>query len=272
MATCYRHPNRETGVSCSNCGRPICPECMTPTPVGMRCPECARQKTRVTRGVGEASLFAAAPATTVLIAINVAVFLAEVATAGGGLEPLGSSLITEFGLFGPFVAEGEWYRLLTCAFLHASLFHIGGNMLLLYFLGRILEPGIGTPRFLAVYFVSLFAGSFGALLLSPDSLSFGASGAVFGVLGATFLVARGRGVDALASTVGILIVLNLAISFGVPGISVGAHLGGLAAGFLCALLVLAGERGMLGHRHFPAEMTAMTALGILSIALAIGVA
>jgi membrane associated rhomboid family serine protease len=269
---CYRHPNRETGVSCSNCGRPICPECMTPTPVGMRCPECARQKTRVTRGVGEASLASHAPATFALIAINVAAFFAEIATGGGGFETLSSTLLPEFGLFGPSVAEGEWYRLFTSAFLHAGLWHIAGNMLLLYFLGRILEPGIGTPRFVAIYLVSLFAGSLGALLVSPDSLSFGASGAVFGVLAATFVIARGRGVDALASAVGIVLLLNLAISFGVRGISIGAHLGGLVAGFLCALLILAGERGKLGERHFPAEMVAMTALGVLSIALAIAVA
>jgi membrane associated rhomboid family serine protease len=244
---------------------------MTPTPVGMRCPECARQRTRVTRGAGETTLLARAPATFVLIAINVAVFLVEVATGAGGLEPLGSSLITEFGLFGPSVAGGEWYRLLTSAFLHANLFHIGGNMLLLFFLGRILEPGVGTPRFLGIYFVSLFAGSFGALLLSPESLSFGASGAVFGVISATFVIARGRGFDALASSVGILILLNLAFSFGVRGISIGAHLGGLAGGFLCALFILAGERGYLGERHAPMELLAMAALGFFSIAAAITV-
>ena len=270
--TCYRHPSRETGVSCSNCGRPICPECMTPTPVGMRCPECARQKTRVTRGVGEASLRMAAPATFFLIAANVAAFVAEIATGAGGFETLTSSLIPEFGLYGPSVAEGEWYRLLTCGFLHAGLFHIAGNMILLFFLGRILEPGIGTARFLAIYFVSLFAGSLGALLLTPDSLSIGASGAVFGVLAATFVIARGRGVDALASTVGILIVLNLAISFGVRGISLGAHLGGLAAGLLCALLILAGERGHLGPRHFPMEILAMAAIGFFCAASSIAVA
>jgi membrane associated rhomboid family serine protease len=245
---------------------------MTPTPVGMRCPECARQRTKVTRGVGQASLSTRAPATFVLIALNVAVFFAEIASGSGGFNTITSSLIPEFGLFGPSVAEGEWYRLLTSAFLHAGLFHIAGNMILLYFLGRILEPGIGTPRFVAIYLVALFAGSFGALLLSPDSLSVGASGAVFGVLAATFVIARGRGVDALASTVGILILLNLAFSFGVAGISIGAHLGGLAAGFLCALLILAGERGMLGQRHFPAEMIAMTAIGVAAILAAIAIA
>jgi membrane associated rhomboid family serine protease len=246
---------------------------MTPTPVGMRCPECASQRTKVVRGAGEASLSTTAPATFVLIAINVAVFLAEVAGAGGGFYNVSSSSLTiDYGLFGPFVSEGEWYRLVTCAFLHEGIWHIAGNMFLLFFLGRILEPGIGTPRFVALYVVSLLAGSFGALLLSPDSLSYGASGAVFGVLGATFVIARGRGVDALASSVGILIVLNLAISFGVPGISIGAHLGGLVAGVLCALLIIAGERGMLGARHFPAEMIAMAAIGLVSVIGALAVA
>jgi membrane associated rhomboid family serine protease len=270
--TCYRHPNRETRVSCSKCGRPICPDCMTPTPVGMRCPECARERTKVTRGVGETSTLTRAPATFVLIAVNVAVFFAEIATGSGGFDTITSSLIPEFGLFGPSVADGEWYRLLTCAFLHAGLFHIAGNMILLFFLGRILEPGIGTPRFVGVYFVSLFAGSFGALLLSPDSLSVGASGAVFGILAATFVIARGRGIDALASSVGILILLNLAFSFGVRGISIGAHLGGLIGGILCALFILAGERGMLGQRHLPMELLAMAAIAFFSIASAIAVA
>jgi membrane associated rhomboid family serine protease len=239
----------------------------------MRCPECASQRTKVVRGVGEASFSATAPATLVLILLNVAAYLAEVATGSGGFyEIRGSSLVFDYGLFGPLVSEGEWYRIVTSAFLHQGLWHIGGNMLLLFFLGRILEPGVGTARFVAIYLVALLAGSFGALLLSPDALSYGASGAVFGVLGATFVVARGRGVDALASSVGILILINLAFSFGVPGISVGAHLGGLVAGVLCALLIVAGERGMLGRRHFAAEIAAMSALGILAAIAAIAIA
>jgi membrane associated rhomboid family serine protease len=269
--TCYRHPNRETGVSCSNCGRPICPDCMTPTPVGMRCPECARERTRVTRGaVGPSS--SDAPATFILIAINVAVYLAEVAGGGGGLSPGSSSLIFDFGLFGPYVAEGEWYRLLTSGFLHASILHIGFNMFALYFLGRLLEPGIGTPRFVALYFVSLFAGSFGATLLSPDSLTIGASGAVFGIFGATFVIARHRGVDALASSIGIILLLNLAITFGRPEISIGGHLGGLAGGVLCAFVIIAGERGMLGPRNQAMELLAMAAIGFFAVASAIAVA
>lgn len=269
--TCYRHPNRETAVSCSSCGRPICPDCMTPTPVGMRCPECARQRTRVTRGaVGPGS--SDMPATFILIALNVAAYLAEIASGSGGLSGASGKLIVDFGLYGPFVAEGEWYRLLTSAFLHADLLHIGFNMVLLYFLGRLLEPAIGTIRFVFLYVASLFAGAFGALLISPDSLTIGASGAIFGVVGATFVIARARGAESIASSVGILLVLNLAFSFSSARISLGGHLGGLAGGLLCALVIVAGERGMLGRNRLPLELGAMVAIALVSIAAAISVA
>ncbi len=245
---------------------------MTPTPVGMRCPECASQRTRVVRGVGEVGLFASAPATFILIALNVAAFLAEIASASGGLGAGNSSVAIDFGLYGPFVAEGEWYRLLSGGFLHNDLLHIGFNMFALYFLGRLLEPSIGTPRFVAVYVASLFGGAFGALLLSPDALTIGASGAVFGIFGATFVIARGRGVDSLAGTIGAILLINLALSFTRAHISLGGHLGGLFAGVACALVIMAGERGMLGQRHFPAEMIAMAAVAVLSIVGALAIA
>ena len=272
--TCYRHPDRQTRVSCSSCGRPICPECMTPTPVGMRCPECASQRTRVVRNpTGTPSGFNAFPATSVLIAINVIVFLVEIAQGSGGLFTEQSSrFVVDFGLFGPFVEEGEWYRLLTSGFLHANLIHIGFNMLLLFFLGRLLEPALGTPRFLALYFASLLAGSFGALLLSPDSLTIGASGAIFGLAGATFVIARGRGMDALASEIGFLIVINLVFSLSAARISLGAHLGGLVAGVVCALAIVAGERGMLGRNRLAVEIAAMVAVAAVSVAGALAVA
>ncbi len=244
---------------------------MTPTSVGMRCPECASERTKVTRGAVAPSHYDA-PATYVLIALNAAAYLAEIAGGGGGLSPGSSSVLIDFGLFGPSVAEGEWYRLLTSGFLHASIIHIGFNMFALFFLGRILEPGIGTPRFVALYLASLFAGSFGAILLDPNALTIGASGAVFGIFGATFVIARSRGVDALASSIGIILVLNLAITFGRPEISIGGHLGGLAAGVLCALVIVAGDRGLLGPRRLPIELTAMVAIALFSIAAAIAIA
>jgi membrane associated rhomboid family serine protease len=271
---CYRHPDRETGVSCSSCGRPICPDCMTPTPVGMRCPECMRQRTKVVRNpVGTPGQFSAFPATMVLIAINVIVYLIEIAHGGGGLGGLSTKTIYDLGgLFGPAVSEGEWYRLVTSGFVHVSPLHIAFNMVLLFFLGRLLEPALGTPRFLALYFASLLAGSFGVMLLDPNAVSAGASGAIFGLAGATFVIARGRGMDAIAGEIGFLIVFNLVFTFAAANISVGAHLGGLVGGVLCALAIVAGERGMLGRQRRIAEFAVMAAVAVVSVLGALAVA
>ncbi|HMI82046.1 MAG TPA: rhomboid family intramembrane serine protease, partial [Solirubrobacterales bacterium] len=268
-----RHPDRETGVSCSSCGRPICPDCMTPTPVGMRCPECASQKTRVVRNPTGTPGGSATPATYALIAINVVVFLIELTSGPGGLSAgSASSFFRDFALFGPSVAEGEWYRLLTSGFLHVSIIHIGFNMFLLLVLGRLLEPALGTPRFLVLYFVSLLAGSFGALVVEPNALTVGASGAVFGLAGAVFIIARGRGMDALAGEIGFLIVFNLVWSFVGSNISVGGHIGGLVGGVICALLIVAGEKGMLGRNHRALEIAAMVAVAVVAVAGALAVA
>jgi membrane associated rhomboid family serine protease len=247
---------------------------MTPTPVGMRCPECARQRTKVVRNPhGTASGVAAYPVTAALIAINAVVYLIEVATGGGGLfSEASGNFVFHTILYGPFVAEGEWYRLVTAGFLHANIIHIGFNMLLLYFLGRLLEPALGSVRFTFLYFASLLAGSFGALLLDPNSASLGASGAIFGLAGATFVIARGRGLDELAGQIGFLILINLVYSFAVPDISVGAHLGGLVAGVIGGLAVVAGERGMLGPNHRIAELTAMVVIGVVAVFAAVAVA
>ena len=174
MAVCYRHPSRETGVSCSSCGRPICPDCMTPTPVGMRCPECSRERTKVRR---MPSVQSTPVVTQALIAINVLAFLIETAAGaplgGGG----GGSVWFHGSLFGPaitahnpfpgFTGTHEYWRLVTSGFLHDGLLHIFINMISLWFVGSALEPAIGRVNFLAVYFVSLLAGSFGALWFQP---------------------------------------------------------------------------------------------------------
>jgi len=244
MATCYRHPSRETGVSCSNCGRPICTDCMTTTPVGMRCPECARQKTQVKtlrNTVRRPEL------TIALIVVNVAVFLTEGSfTLTGG--PTGK-VYEEGALFGSIgglptlgVAHGQWWRIVTSGFMHEDLLHIGFNMYVLYILGQMLEPALGRLKFGAIYAVSLLCGSFGALLVTPHSPTVGASGAIFGLMGAAAVEMRARQIPIMQSGVGGLILLNLVISFTLPGISWGGHIGGLIGGAIAALVLGLGDR------------------------------
>jgi membrane associated rhomboid family serine protease len=244
MATCYRHPSRETGVSCSNCGRPICPDCMTTTPVGMRCPECAGERTKVKtiRNVsGRPEL------TLALIAINVVAFLAEgnVSITGQPTDKVyekGALFGSLEGFAGQGVAHGQWWRIVTSGFLHENLLHIGFNMYVLYLLGQMLEPALGRMRFGVIYAVSLLAGSLGALLVSPHSLTVGASGAVFGVMGAAAVEMRARQIPIMQSGVGGLILINLVISFALPGISWGGHVGGLIGGALAAIALQLGVR------------------------------
>jgi membrane associated rhomboid family serine protease len=232
---------------------------MTSTSVGMRCPECSKQKTKVRTAT---TLTGTPTLTYVLIAINVLAFAA--ASGGGSLGTSGFVYDKGF-LFGPYVADGEWWRIITAGFLHAGLLHIAFNMYFLYFLGTLLEPSIGKLRFGIIYFVSLVGGSFGVLLLDPNSATVGASGAVFGMMGAAILAMRARGIDPMQSGLGITLLLNLGITFLIPGISIGGHLGGLFAG------------GIVGYLMFEAadrqRISANLVYGIsvvLAIALAIG--
>jgi membrane associated rhomboid family serine protease len=135
------------------------------------------------------------------------------------------------------VANGEVYRLVTAGFLHAGLFHLLVNMYSLWILGNLLEPAVGRVRFLLIYFVSLLSGSFGALLLTPNSFTVGASGAIFGLMGAGVMVMRNRGIDPMQSGLPLWIGINLVFSFAVPGISIGGHIGGLIGGSLAAIAV-----------------------------------
>jgi membrane associated rhomboid family serine protease len=264
---CYRHPSRETGVSCSNCGNPICPDCMTSTSVGMRCPDCASQKTKV---VTAATLGGTPQLTYALIAINVLAFVAIQADAFRGLIGGGISDYAKTALYGPAIADGEWWRIVTSGFMHAGILHIAFNMYVLYWLGSMLEPSIGKLRFGIIYFVSLVGGSFGALLLSGNTLTVGASGAVFGLMGAGFIWMRARGIDPMQSGLGILIVLNLALGFVVSGISIGGHIGGLISGGLVAYLMfdLAERRGLSSSVVYGLSVVLGVALLVGSVLLA----
>ena len=260
MEVCYRHPNRETGVSCSNCGRPICPDCMTSTSVGMRCPECARQgRTRVRT---MSSLTVEPTLMWILIGINVLAGIGSLSGAQVGDH----GTLTDWGeLSRATMANGDFWTLLTSGFLHQGLFHLLSNMLSLWILGSLLEPVLGHVRFGLVYFVSLFCGSLGVLIVSQGA-SVGASGAVFGLLGAAVVVARHRGLNLMESGLGLWLGLNLLLTFTIPNISIGAHLGGLAGGFVAALILLEGDRLRL-PRYVPD--IACAALGVAAIGVSI---
>jgi membrane associated rhomboid family serine protease len=242
---CYRHPDREGAVKCRRCERPICTQDMIQAPVGFQCPECVRGTGTVVKTMRDVRRGSRPLVTTSIIAVCALLFLPTM--AGGGTVGRGSSdLVRDLGLYGPLVADGEWYRVFTSAFLHAGLIHIGFNMLLLWQLGNMLEPALGRVRFGLVAFTALVSASLGVLLLSPDSLTVGASGIVFGLMGAAFLSMRARGVDPMQSGIGGLIVINLLLTFAIPGISIGGHLGGLAGGAVAGWLLFDKPPQMIG--------------------------
>jgi membrane associated rhomboid family serine protease len=269
--TCYRHPDRVTGLSCSECGRPICTECMTMAPVGIRCPEHSGKPQgvqRVTRGVQRAAFEGAgAKVTKLIVGLNVAVYVAELAL-GGGVYGLQSTIYEKGVLWAPFVANGDYWRLLTAAFLHYGPFHLLLNMLGLYWFGSLLEQRLGSGRFLLIYVVSGLAGSAGALVLDPLKPTVGASGAIFGILGAGLVLERQRDYVFGGSALGI-IVANLVLTFAWPNISIGGHIGGLIGG---AAAVLALSRLGRGHAAYGRAgltgIAGIVAVGIVSVALA----
>jgi membrane associated rhomboid family serine protease len=215
---------------------------MTSTPVGMRCPECSRQSTQVRR-MGSTS--SEPTLTYLLIGVNVLVFLGGLLGGGSASATSASdALINDGGLSGAAIDDGEYWRLLTSGFLHAGFMHLFFNMFSLYILGGLLEPAIGRLRFGLIYFTSLLCGSLGALLLDPDSLTVGASGAIFGLMGAAAVVMWGRGMSLMESGLGIWIGLNLLLTFTISSISVGGHVGGLIGGTAAAALLF-GVRGQL---------------------------
>jgi membrane associated rhomboid family serine protease len=280
MAYCYRHPDRETGLSCSVCERPICTECMTMAPVGIRCPEHSGKPQgvqRVTSGARRLSFEGTgALVTKSLIGLNILVFLANLAQ-GASLSRNAGELYRDGGLTaqGTFdgvnvigVAEGEWWRMLTAAFLHGNLIHLGMNMLMLWWIGAPVEAALGRGRFLALYIVSALAGSAGALLLSPNAFTVGASGAIFGILGAALVFER-QGVHVLGGAALSIIVLNLVLTLAVPNISIGGHLGGLVGGALCGLALSRLGRGHAAYgRPGVAGVVGVIAVGVVSVLVA----
>jgi len=286
---CYRHPQRETGVSCSNCGRPICHECMIDAPVGFRCPECVKEQNAagsrakvVTRGqirsrwgAAGGAMSGRAPVTKVLIGINVALFLAELLFGAVGAMGGGSTrMLVDMGALVPaYVAvKHEYWRLFTAMWLHGGLLHVAFNMYALYIGGSYLEMIAGKGKYLAIYLVAGVAGNVAVYLLAaPVSVTIGASTAIFGIFGALFTYSlhnRESAVGRALQSMGTVILINLVITFVVPGISWQGHVGGLIGGVLAVeALTWFGRRDL--RAPFGARDAALLAVVVLLLVAAV---
>ena len=229
---CTRHPDVATGRHCTRCDRPACSQCLTQADIGSLCAECLRRAKPATRE--RIRFWNAAQSvlvTRIIIGLNAVIF---VWVLFGSDRYIGGGVINgrelDMALSQFFIDNGEWYRLISSGFLHFGLFHIGMNMFLLWQLGVLLEPALGRARFALLYFVSMLGGAVGALVLSPNALTGGASGAVFGLMAAASVGLQQRGVNPLKTGIGATLILNLLITFTIPGISIGGHLGGALMG------------------------------------------
>lgn len=270
VPVCYRHPDRETGIRCTRCERPICPECMVSASVGFQCPDCVRGGSGTGHPPAAAQprtlaggTMTADPrlVTKVLIGLNLAAFLVQQAVGNrftNQFELIGQA---SYQLFGPVegVAEGQYYRLLTSMFLHGSVIHILFNMLSLWWIGGPLEAALGRARYLALYFVSGLAGSaLSYLLTAPNKAVVGASGAIFGLFGATAVLLRRLNYD--MRPVIALLVINLIFTFS-PGFNIAwqAHIGGLVAGVVTGYAMI----------HAPRKNRALIQYGTCALVLVV---
>jgi membrane associated rhomboid family serine protease len=255
---CYRHPNREAGRRCTRCGKPACSECLVQAQVGSHCLECAKAsqpdlKTRARFWSAKEPLLI----TKILIGMNLAMFIgiliwsADPGALSGAItnahlnlglsrEVLEQRIVWQSDDGTRFVTEPHgWYRLITSGFLHFGIVHIGLNMFFLWVLGPMLEPALGRVRFILLYIAALLGGSLGVILLDKGGISAGASGAVFGLLAAAAIGQWRRGINPLTTGIGATLLMNLVITFAIPGISIGGHIGGIVAGSICGWVMLA---------------------------------
>jgi membrane associated rhomboid family serine protease len=278
---CYRHPTRDAGRRCTRCGRPACDDCLVRADIGSQCVECARKgRPATTTRARDWSARQPVLVTYSLMAINIAVFVWMVARDAENLNPGGSItqeqadfalaervlVRTTTGTVELIDITDQWYRLVSSGFLHYGFIHLAFNMFMLFQLGQLLEPVLGRVRFGLLYFASMLGGSAGALLVQPNGLHGGASGAVFGLFGAAAVLMLRRGINPLTTGVGTAIVLNVFITFTIPGISVGGHLGGLLAGAAAGSLMSAPRYG--GRQPEWVTYAAPIAVGIVAIAVA----
>jgi len=286
VPVCYRHPGRESHIRCQRCDRPICPDCMRDASVGFQCPDCVAEGARSTRRARTTyggTPRADATATSIgLIAVNAGVWLAIMLTGGSGsrlvdllaLRPNGLCVTQQGGfevtedrclLVGdwlPGFVDGAWWQVLTSGFAHVQLLHIGFNMLALWILGPQLERLFGRTRFLALYLLSLLAGSVVVLWAAPEyQATLGASGAIYGLFAALVVCVRKVGGD--LRQLGALIAVNLLITFTVPNISWQGHLGGFAGGLAVAALLVYAPRG---PRRSAYQLVGLVLIGVVLLA------
>ena len=280
VTTCYRHPDRPAGRRCTRCGNPACESCLVQASVGSHCLSCAKAgrpdvKTRARFWSARQPLLV----TMTLIGINVAIFVAVLLFTRdpGALTGSVTDAHLRFGLSrevlaqqiawqsseGIFITEPDgWYRLVTSGFMHFGVMHLAFNMYFLYALGRLLEPAMGRVQYLLLYMASLLGGSLGVIVIGGAGVTAGASGAVFGLLAAATIGLWRRGVNPFTTGIGATLILNLFITFAIPGISVGGHVGGMVAGSICGLVMLAPS-----HKSFPkwASYATPVAVGAFSV-------
>jgi membrane associated rhomboid family serine protease len=267
---CYRHPDRQSFILCQRCGRTICTECQTPAAVGVHCPECVREQRaqfkETRRAVGPSGFTVARrrfsmidqKATTVIVAVSVVIWVLQLLTGTFG-DPITRALD-----FNPVYLATQPWRMLTTMFVHGGIFHILFNMWAVWIFGRQLEQMLGTWRFVALYFLSGLFGSVAVAVLAPQTSVIGASGAIFGLFAAFFVLHRSLGNNAVQLLV--IMGLNLVIGFIVPGIAWQAHLGGIVGGFITGY-VFTKTRNV---RQRGLQIGLLIAEAVLAIAIAIG--
>ena len=288
LTHCYRHPDREAGRRCTRCGKPACSDCLIQAQVGSHCVDCAKAaRPDITTRIKYANAKQPTLVTNVIIALNVAVFLwvaiGDTSTISGGLGGNGgvserqfelglNRQVLRYGLDGNGRlgnGDNEWYRLITSGFLHFGILHILLNMYLLYLLGQLLERDLGRTKFALLYVASLLGGSAGVLLFTDRGISGGASGAVFGLMGAAAISMHRQGINIFQTGIGRTLVLNLAITFLLGsslGISIGGHIGGVVAGAACGVVMLAPK-----WKPFPRWATYAAPVGISVLAVIVSV-
>lgn len=259
---CYRHPDRQSYVLCQRCGRTICAQCQTQAAVGVHCPECVREaqgnlpriKPQSVTRVRTLVSSGAPVATYAIMAVSILFWLVETVS--------GNALSNAMAFYAPLTLTQPW-RLLTTLFVHGSIFHILFNMWSVYVFGSMLERQLGRLRFLALYFVSGIGGSVAVALIAPGVATIGASGAIFGLLGAFFVIERhlgGRGVQIL-----VLVALNLAIGFIIPGVAWQAHIGGVVVGAVVGLIYMRTRHRSLAW----VQIASVAALAIVLVAVSL---